>query len=465
MAAAAATTDGTVMAGASLSRWTMSYFAAALFFLLVGNGLFVVGFGYPAMPIEAPETLILVHILAIGWLGLLFSGALLQFVPVLVAKPLYAPGLAPVALILLITGLLCLVFGFMYIADYLEGGVAFLPFGGLLLAAGFGLVISMIGGTLLTGRPLGVPARFVATGIVALVATLFLGVCFTLTLSGFTSAPFLDQLLVSGVSLHVFLGLVGWMSVSTFGVSYQLLTMFLLVHEKGRWRTHAISGLMTTSVLMAVIAIPAVASGWNPAMPVYAAISIFVSASCLFIYEVVTIYRQRKRPSLELNMKMNAVATGALFLSVCLFFLLAMNGSLASHVGPLTYMVALNWLSVLGLGHLYKIVAFMTWLESYGPILGRKPVPRVQDLVNEKRASIWFFLYAGCTAVSIFALLLEMSSAFRAVSLVQMVCLTVVIVELARTRRLSYVSMSPSSDGKGAHAAPPLFLPTQFERK
>ena len=86
----------------------MSYFAAALVALLAAESLMAAGWGFPNAPIGAPATLLLVHLVVLGWLSLLLCGALFQFVPVLIARPLHSATLPLPALVLLLGGLAAL---------------------------------------------------------------------------------------------------------------------------------------------------------------------------------------------------------------------------------------------------------------------------------------------------------------------------------------------------------------------
>ena len=160
------------MIGASISRWTMSYFAMALAWLFVALALMVAGVGYPAAHLASPDTLVLVHVVCIGWLSVAMCGALFQFVPVLVAKPLFSEKWALPALGLLTAGLAALLAGFLGLGGRLPAWLWLLPVGAVLLIAGFGLVVVDLGLTAWL-RPVG-PARFVLVGLASLCATVSL---------------------------------------------------------------------------------------------------------------------------------------------------------------------------------------------------------------------------------------------------------------------------------------------------
>ena len=85
----------------------------ALAWLFVALALMVAGVGYPAAHLASPDTLVLVHVVCIGWLSVAMCGALFQFVPVLVAKPLFSEKWALPALGLLTAGLISLLAGFL----------------------------------------------------------------------------------------------------------------------------------------------------------------------------------------------------------------------------------------------------------------------------------------------------------------------------------------------------------------
>src|SRR5262249_17025620 len=164
------------LTGGSLSRWTMSYFAAGLLALLAAESMMVAGVGFPAAAMRAPASLVLVHLVTIGWLSLTMCGALHQFIPVLTQTPLHSDRLPLPALGLLVMGLIALILGFLRLDGSVRYELPFLSVAAPLLGAGFTLVISNLACTLWNARPLALPARFVAMGLFALGATAALGI-------------------------------------------------------------------------------------------------------------------------------------------------------------------------------------------------------------------------------------------------------------------------------------------------
>ncbi|MFC3206011.1 hypothetical protein [Aquamicrobium soli] len=443
------------MMGAALSRWTMAYFAAALLFLVAAQGLMVAGYGFPADPVEAPESLLLVHMVTIGWLSLLMCGALFQFVPVLVARPLLGARLVLPALIVLLAGLVCLLCGFLQLAGVIDPPLSPLGPAGVLLPTGFALVVGVLGATLWAGRPLPLPARFVTAGLASLVVAALLGALFALQLSGF--ATFGIDWRGAALPTHVSAGFGGWLTLTAVGVSYRLLPMFMLSPDKARLSGHAVLWCGVAAMVLMVIVAPFEAAFGGPGVAAPLAGLAVVAAIVFYGADLVFFYRNRKRRKIELNSRSAIGAFAGLYLSALLIAILALTGSLAGQAPAALYLVAFGWLSGLGLSQLYKIVPFLTWLECYGPVMGKTPTPRVQDLVSERRDGVWFLLYFAGVLAGTGALLAGQTGLFRLAAAATLAATLALVVELVLARRLFNVQGSLRLPA--GTTQPRLFLP------
>jgi hypothetical protein len=421
----------------ALSRWTMSYFVAALAAFVIAQALMVLGYGYPQTPAAAPATLALVHIVALGWLSLLLCGALFQFVPVLTAHPLYSNALPLPALCCLLAGVLALVCGFLQLAGEIHAGPPCFVFAAVLLAAGFGLVLWNLGRTLWAAGPLSVPARFVAVGLACLLAVLALGIVFALVLGGVLSYGPALRLTHAGLPVHIAAGLGGWLTFTAMGVSYRLLAMFMLAPELDGRGTRLGFYLGCGALAVAVVGgVTAIGIGAQATWVLLAAGALALACLALYGKDMAHLYRARKRRKIELNSKMAMLAQVSLALAVFLLLILLALGGLQRHLPALVYLLAFGWLSGLGLAKLYKIVPFLTWLECYGPVLGKKPTPRVQDLVTEQGARKWFLVYFAAVWLGSAALLAGFVPLFRITAAAALLGTAGVAFHLLRARLL-----------------------------
>jgi hypothetical protein len=432
------------MNGVSICRWAMSYFAVALIFLVVAEVLMALGYGFPQAALRAPETLILVHLVAIGWLSLLMCGALLQFVPVLVAQPLYDGMLPLPTLVLLVAGLAALILGFLQLDGQIDPRLPFFVLAAALLGLGFALFLWNLACTMRSARTWTLPARFVIVGLFSVVGTAALGTIFALALAGLTAyEPFL-ALASSGLPLHVIAGIGGWLTATAIGVSYRLLAMFMLAPEIERGSTKLVLGLGTIALTIAVGGgVLAILLRSDPArlvLPVAAGLGLV--AVVLYGVDMIYLYRIRKRRHIELNSRMAAFALFSLAASIVLIVALFALRRLADHAGVVLFLIAFGWLSGLGLAQLYKIVAFLTWLECYGPVLGKAETPRVQDLVVEPRTTKWFRLYFLAVWGGALALIVGYPAVFQVCAATMLVATGGIVSELVRTRRLANVKIS-----------------------
>lgn len=430
------------MSGVTLSRWTMSYFALALLALLLGELALALGYGYPLPVLNTPATLAVVHVLTLGWLSLLLAGALQQFVPVLVARPLAHPRLSLPILLLLVVGTAGLVTGF----HALNTGAAnaWFALAACALSAGFLLLLWNLLHTLWRARPWALPARFVLAGLAGLTLTVLLGLSFLGVLAGTSNAPWAVALLGYGVPLHVIAALGGWLTLTAIGVSYRLLAMFMLAPELDRRGSHAAQWLSATALLLAVIGgATLVVAGLDARTLLAVAGMLGAGALLLYLRDMRALYRRRQRRVLELNASMSVGALLSLAAGATLLLLAALGGDWHAWLPGIIYLLLFGWLSSLGLAQLYKIIAFLTWLEAFGPQLGRGSIPRVQDLADEAQAHGWFRLYFVSAWLASALLLLNWPAVFRVAVAMQLLATLAIIHQLWRVRRLDALRQRP----------------------
>lgn len=422
-----------------LSRWTPAMFAAALLNFGLGLLLSVLGLGWPARPATGPISLAMVHLLTIGWLTLLMFAALFQFVPVITSRKLPNQALPLITLIGVEGGLALMVGGFCSLGRWTW--VAYLLPGG----GGLVIVALLVGGATLlvplaAKRPVPLSARFVLAGLGFLLLTLVLGLSFALALTVPATGPALAPMLADGVGYHALAGLGGWFTLTAIGVSYELLPMFMLApHERGALGASVL--WIGVGGFLVAFAAGVTAIVWPAAWPAtleQAGRLAIVLALGLYLIDVVRLYRSRRRRQIELHNRAAIGAFIALGLSVLLAIGAVVTDRLAVLAPSLVLLVLLGWLSGLGLTQLYKIVAFLSWLSRYGGQLGRGPIPRVQDLVNEPGSVGFFVLYFASVAIAAGAAAFGLADVLRAALACALLAVLLLVREYARAWRAVY---------------------------
>ena len=436
------------LTGATLSRWTPAYFATAFAALLAAEALVAGGLAYPAAPLLAPGSLVAVHLVTIGWLSLLMLGALHQFLPVIAARPLASDWAALVSLLLIGVGLAAMICGFLALTGS-GAPVWLLPVGGSSVLAGFLCAIANFAVTLRGVRPLPLPARFVAAALGFLVLAALLGLSFGLAFSLPSPPAWLAVLAAQGLPLHLAAGIGGWFTLTAIGVGYKLLPMFMLAEEdRGRTGTGILLLLALGLGLAWAAALAAVLFDASSSLAEAAGEAAFAAGLVLYLWDMQRLYRSRLRRPLELNSLTAAASLGVLGLALAGALAAPLYPAALDAVPALLLLAVTGWLSLLGLGQLYKIVPFLTWLERYAPRLGRGRVPRVQDLVKESRARAWFGLFLSGALVTTAAALLAMPALARVGAAMLLLSTLVIGRELLRARRGAPSAPQPASPSR-----------------
>lgn len=365
----------------------LRFFLTIPFFMLAAAVLLL--WAGPAALSERRDsmTLAIVHLFTLGVLSMAMCGALMQLLPVVAGVPVKRPRLlAWLVHLNLIAGSMLLALGF-----WLGWGGAFLA-ASFFLAIGFGVFILAVGVGLRRVAARNVTTRAMAFAMLALLATLILGLGLALYRGGFAIAAYAPL-----SELHPLWGLAGWIGILLIGVAYQVVPMFQLTPDYPvsltRWLAPAVFGLLILQTLVHMTAYPAVAT--------YAIELGLAAALSGFALVTLNLQRRRRRRQIDASLLFWRVSMFSLIAAIALWE--------AANVLPPAWRaqteLSAGLLTIIGFalgavnGMLYKIVPFLIWFHLQSRLLGKRSVPNMKEILPETWTRRQWWLYLAALAV------------------------------------------------------------------
>ncbi|MFB6219720.1 MAG: hypothetical protein ABEH77_11215 [Halobacteriaceae archaeon] len=363
----------------------LRHFVLGLGFLLGGT---LGGIGVAVGVVPGRATLVHVHLLLAGWVGLTIMGALTQFVPVWSDVELHSRRLSTAQLWLVVVGLL----GFA--GSLLSRSPWLVPFFAGCMLAGFWVFVYNIGRTVGSLPDSDSTERhFVAALGFFLLLTAFgylLAVDFVWPV--FAGTP----LTRSGVvGAHVTLAVFGAVVTTVLGALYQLSTMFTQTELRG-----VDIYLQRSEEVAYPLGVLLLAVGRLFESGLLARVGgVLVAGSLLGVSVILARRLYETRVDWTPMLSRYAIATPALAAwsgPALVAWLRAPLDSRTLFGAPgTTHLLVFGFIGFVVFGSLYHVVPFIIWVHRYSDRLGFEAVPMVDDLYDDRIATADFALLLG----------------------------------------------------------------------
>ncbi|MCU7906619.1 MAG: hypothetical protein KZQ76_12400 [Candidatus Thiodiazotropha sp. (ex Epidulcina cf. delphinae)] len=350
------------------------FLTASLFSIAVG--LLLILYGGDVMRSRwSPLALGMTHLITVGFIAQVMTGAIMQLLPVLAGSPI--PRVVAVSRIVhlaLSAGTAFLVCGFLSSRERL------LIAGGITLFAAFLILLASIGMALLRSKSHRHRVRTLVFGWTALAPTVILGGYLVAGLTGLSQVTEMRQI----VTLHLSWGLLGWIGIVLFTTIFELVPMFYVapgfpVFIK-QWSLPAVFLLL---IIFTV-------SKFLPSVFLEAGLVLIVMAFFIIgLFVLRTVY-QRKRLIIDTTLLFIWTGVGSLLLAVVVW-LSGGNDMLLG--GLLLGGVCLS----IPIGIIYKVIPFLCWFHLQGLLVKQKKfhhtVPSMKHFIKEKEAKRQYILH------------------------------------------------------------------------
>ena len=305
-----------------------------------------------------PGALGLTHLLALGFMLQVMTGALFQFVPVAAGGNLWrAKVVATIVHPAFAAGALLLCAGFLF------PGTGFLGAAAVLMASAGTLFVFTLGRALVVTPAAGATVANLRGAALALAVTLGLGALLVTGLLTGRAWAFLEM-----THVHAAWGLGGWALLLLAGVAIIVIPMFQMTPPFPQPAAKAFPWLVFGCLLLWTSRLGGVADAFA-----YAGLFGLLVLAAAFCFTTLHLQARRRRKVNDPNVLMmrSAMVTGVVAVALCAWLASGLPGSDSSglHVAAGVLLIAPFVFAINGM--LYKIVAFLCWLH-----LNREGGPR-----------------------------------------------------------------------------------------
>ncbi len=351
----------------------LGFYALLPLALLAGGGLLAWHGAALLASHWSPLTIAWTHLGTLGLLLAAMLGSLYQLVPVVLGVPVPGIRLAHAVALALALGTAALVGGLL-------AGLA--P----LVLAGGGLLTLALAGFLLPVTRALMRARAggpTATGIRGAVTCLLLVAIVGLRLAWGHGTGALPDARQTWLTVHVALGLIGWVGGLTTAVAWQIVPMFYLAPPLSPRLARLLASLAPGSALLTA----ALALGGSPLLWVLlaalpGAVGVWLVQPVLLAWHIAHRRRRRRDPTLQFWWLALGCAPLTLLTAVL---------AVATDWPPAP--VLFGWLAVVGWGGalvhgvLLRIVPFLVWFHAFTHAAGQRDVPPMKRLLPDAQAA------------------------------------------------------------------------------
>ncbi len=320
------------------------------------------------------------HLFILGWALMAAMGAMYQLVPVAFLTPIWNERFGFIQF--------CVTaFGILYFAHvlYYSPQDALLP--GIITLAGILMFLLQMLLTLKKQAKPNILTLFVGTALACLFAVILMGILMVISLKTSFASDHYQAIFKS----HVMLGTAGWFTLLIFGFSYKMVPMFSLSHRYSMKMAKYVFAIYGGGLLLALAAF-FTEKDWI----LTCALLILAGGFTIFAWHILQILKKRVKKKLDYSFKFALLAIPGGLIIHFAAFASSLLGSFENTAGYLLFAYLMLWIALSILSYLFKIVPFLWWTWKYSKAIGKRSVPSLKDMMDDKASvPVLFILILG----------------------------------------------------------------------